>query len=279
MEPFYVGVSSPKAAAEVYAQNAVPVFALHSHAFSGLDEVTLAEIDTDRPFGVLMNRLYRETELDGLRNMLEELSGRMPERIYFSDPAMLSLCKGELRRRLVFRPETLLTNAQDIHFWMNSGIGSVSVSPLLTAEELYSIAESQPGAEFVIHGHLLMSVSARKLVSSWAAHYHVRVPEGEPLFLREETRSDYYPLKETEHGTMIFTDYVLESFDYIRGLKEHGAASFYIDGSFLKTEHISEALRLYRAVLEQRELPGETEEWRARHPECTEGYYGQETIL
>ena len=65
MEPFYVGVSSPELAAEVYAQNAVPVFALRSQAYSGLDEVTLAEIDTDRPYGVLMNRLYREAELDG----------------------------------------------------------------------------------------------------------------------------------------------------------------------------------------------------------------------
>ena len=279
MEPIYVGVSSPELAAEVYAQNAVPVFALRSQAYSGLDEVTLQEIDTARPYGVLMNRLYREAELDGLKNLLEELSCRMPERIYFADPAMLSLCSGELRRRLVYRPETLLTNAQDIHFWMNTGIGSVSVSPLLTAEELYSIAESQPGAEFVIHGRLLMSVSARKLVSSWADHYHIRVPEGEPLFLREETRNDYYPLKETEYGTMIFTDYVLESFDYIRSLKEHGAASFYIDGSFLKTDDLSEVLRLYRAVLEQRELPGEIAAWRAGHPECTEGYYGQETIL
>ena len=70
MEPFYVGVSSPEQAEAVYAQNAVPVFALQDQAFSGLDEVTLQAIDTARPYGVLMNRLYRETELDGLRNML-----------------------------------------------------------------------------------------------------------------------------------------------------------------------------------------------------------------
>ena len=279
MEPFYIGVSSPEQAEEVYAQNAVPVFALRGQAYSGLEEVSLSEIDITRPYGVLMNRLYRESELAGLKDFLKELSSHMPERIYFSDPAVLSLCSDAMRRRLVFRPETLLTNAQDIGFWMNTGIGSVTVSPLLTAEELYSIAESAPGAEFVVHGHLLMSVSARKLVSSWADHYQIRVPEEEPLFLREETRKDYYPLKETEHCTMIFTDYVLESFDYIRGLKEHGAASFYIDGSFLKTEDLSEALRLYRSVLEHRELPEEIAAWRESHPECTEGYYGQATIL
>ena len=279
MEPFYVGVSSPEQAEAVYAQNAVPVFALQDQAFSGLDEVTLQEIDTARPYGVLMNRLYREADLAGLKDLLKKLNEQMPERIYFSDPAVLSLCEGELRRHLVFRPETLLTNAQDIHFWMTAGIGSASVSPLLTAEELYAIAESEPHAEFVIHGHLLMSVSARKLLSSWAEQYHIRVPEKERLFLREETRNDFYPLKETAHGTMIFTDYVLESFDYIRGLKEHGASSFYIDGSFLKTEDLSDTLRLYRSVLEHREQPEEITAWRARHPECTEGYYGQETVL
>ena len=262
----------------MYAEQAVPVFALSDHAFSGLRETKLNEIDTSRPFGVLLNRLYRETELSQLQEILNELAAVKPERIWFADPAVLTLCDESMRSRLVYRPETLMTSCEDIRFWEETGIRGVTVSPLLTAEELYRIAESEPGAEFVIHGHLLMSVSARKLLSSWAKQYAVRLPD-EPLYLREETRNDRYPIRETAHGTMIFTDYVLESFDYIKPLAEHGASAFYLDGSFLTEEHLISALRLYRTVLHDEDAPGQTDAWRTAHPECTEGYYGQETIL
>lgn len=278
MEPFYVGVSTNEQADAVYAEQAVPVFALADHAFSGLQETKLDQLDTSRPFGVLINRLYRETELAQLQEILNRLAQLRPERIWFADPAVLSLCDASLRNRLVYRPETLMTSCEDIRFWEETGIRGVSVSPLLTAEELYRIAETEPGAEFVIHGHLLMSVSARKLLSSWAKQYDVSLPD-EPLYLREETRNDRYPIRETAHGTMIFTDYVLESFDYIKPLAEHGASAFYIDGSFLTKEHLISALRLYRAILHDEEAPKDADAWRLAHPECTEGYYGQETIL
>lgn len=278
MEPFYVGVSTAGQADAVYAEQEVPVFALADHAFSGLRETKLNEINTSRPFGVLLNRLYRETELAQLQEILNELAAVKPERIWFADPAVLTLCDESMRSRLVYRPETLMTSCEDIRFWEETGIRGVTVSPLLTAEELYRIAETEPGAEFVIHGHLLMSVSARKLLSSWAKQYAVRLPD-EPLYLREETRNDRYPIRETAHGTMIFTDYVLESFDYIKPLAEHGASAFYLDGSFLTEEHLISALRLYRSVLHDEDAPGQTDAWRTAHPECTEGYYGQETIL
>ncbi len=278
MEPFYVGVSTAGQADAVYAEQEVPVFALADHAFSGLRETKLNEINTSRPFGVLLNRLYRETELARLQEILNELAAVKPERIWFADPAVLTLCDESMRSRLVYRPETLMTSCEDIRFWEETGIRGVTVSPLLTAEELYRIAETEPGAEFVIHGHLLMSVSARKLLSSWAKQYAVRLPD-ETLYLREETRNDRYPIRETAHGTMIFTDYVLESFDYIKPLAEHGASAFYLDGSFLTEEHLISALRLYRSVLHDEDAPGQTDAWRTAHPECTEGYYGQETIL
>ena len=97
-----------------------------------------------------------------------------------------------------------------------------------------------------------------------------------------ELTDDSYYLCEEEiyyNDTMIFTDYVLESFDYIKPLAEHGASAFYIDGSFLTQEHLISALRLYRAILLDQTAPGEKEAWRTAHPECTEGYYGQKTIL
>ena len=278
MEQFYAGVSSFQAANIVYAAGALPVFAVENCAYSGLNEIAVQDIDPSLPHGVLMNRIFREGELPRISQTLEALRRHLPERIYFADPAVFSLCDDTLRSRLVYRPETLMTNQEDIRFWKNTGIQGVTVSPLLTAEELYAAAEAVPGTEFVIHGHLLMSVSARKLLTSWAARYDKELPEGRPLFLREETRSDRYPVKETAAGTMIFTDYVLESFDYIRSLASHGASAFYLDGSFLDLQDLTDALRLYRALLAGSGTEEQIKAYRSSHPECREGYYGQETV-
>ena len=278
MEQFYAGVSSFQAANIVYAAGALPVFAVENCAYSGLNEIAVQDIDPSLPHGVLMNRIFREGELPRISQTLEALRRHLPERIYFADPAVFSLCDDTLRSRLVYRPETLMTNQEDIRFWKNTGIQGVTVSPLLTAEELYAAAEAVPGTEFVIHGHLLMSVSARKLLTSWAAQYDKELPEGRPLFLREETRSDRYPVKETAAGTMIFTDYVLESFDYIRSLASHGASAFYLDGSFLDLQDLTDALCLYRALLTGSGTEEQIKAYRSSHPECREGYYGQETV-
>ncbi len=278
MEQFYAGVSSFQAANIVYAAGALPVFAVENCAYSGLNEIAVQDIDPSLPHGVLMNRIFREGELPRISQTLEALRRHLPERIYFADPAVFSLCDDTLRSRLVYRPETLMTNQEDIRFWKNTGIQGVTVSPLLTAEELYAAAEAVPGTEFVIHGHLLMSVSARKLLTSWAARYDKELPEGRPLFLREETRSDRYPVKETAAGTMIFTDYVLESFDYIRSLASHGASAFYLDGSFLDLQDLTDALCLYRALLTGSGTEEQIKAYRSSHPECREGYYGQETV-
>ena len=278
MEQFYAGVSSFQAANIVYAAGALPVFAVENCAYSGLNEIAVQDIDPSLPHGVLMNRIFREGELPRISQTLEALRRHLPERIYFADPAVFSLCDDTLRSRLVYRPETLMTNQEDIRFWKNTGIQGVTVSPLLTAEELYAAAEAVPGTEFVIHGHLLMSVSARKLLTSWAAQYDKELPEGRPLFLREETRSDRYPVKETAAGTMIFTDYVLESFDYIRSLASHGASAFYLDGSFLDLQDLTDALFLYRALLTGSGTEEQIKAYRSSHPECREGYYGQETV-
>lgn len=279
MEQFYAGVSDNQQAKEVYASGAVPVFALKNCSLSGLDEIEADAIDTALPYGVLMNRIFREGELPLIGDTLSILKQRLPECIYFADPAVFAACDDTLRSRLVYRPETLMTNREDLKFWRAAGIQRVTVSPLLTAEELYLEAEADAGAEFVIHGHLLMSVSARRLITSWAEQYGIDIPENMPLFLREETRSEHYPVKETGFGTMIFTDYVLESFDYIRALSAHGAESFYLDGSFLKTKDLTDALCLYRKLLSGECGTDSAEDYRASHPECREGYYGQETIL
>ncbi len=280
MEQIRIGVSSLKQAWEVSALHALPVFALPDWSFSGLTEISPEKWESNYPYGVLLNRILREEDLPALKQLLAELEEMdQLELIYYADHAVFALAGDNVRRRLVYRPETLLTSTEDSAFWMSCGIGGVSISPLLTIEELCHITEQVPEAEVQLHGHLIMSVSGRRLLSAWCKRYQTALPEGARISLQEATRSDRFPIVENRYGTIIFTDYVLDSFDYLPELLKHGASCFYIDGSFLEPDDLISAVKLYQKLLGGEDAAAELYAWRKMHPECGEGYYGQETIL
>ena len=279
MRVLRIGVSNTEQAEAVYALSAIPVFALSGWSFSGLDPVLAEQLPARKPYGVLVNRMMREEDLPQLERLLKEFETNLPECIYCADASVIELAGETVRKRIIYRPETLMTNAEDMRFWLDSPIGSVTVSPLLTLDELCAIGEAVPEAEFVIHGHLMMSVSARLLINAWQKRRKKTLSKDERIFLRETTRREWFPIRETAQGTMIFTDYVLDSFDAIGLLTAHGASQFYIDGSFLSTEELIEAAEIYRSLLEGNTETERIADYRRRHPECSEGYYGQETIL
>ncbi|MBQ9328363.1 MAG: U32 family peptidase [Solobacterium sp.] len=279
MRPFHVGISDLSFADEVRSLQAIPVLALKEFSWSGLGELPIETyLETKEPYGLLMNRLFHEGELAEVKRVLDLLLTHLPERLYFSDFSVAELCEEPLRQRLCYKPETVMTNAADATVLYEAGIPSVSVSPLLSIHELEAFCAGFPHAELTIHGHLLMSVSDRHLLSAWAARYGIALPEGE-LSLKETTRDEFFPVRETSSGFLIFTDYVQESFRWLRRLETAGAESFYIDSSFLLKEEVLEALRIYRSLLEGTEEAEAIATYRAAYPKVQEGYYEQETIL
>ena len=279
MRELRVTVSTAEQAIEIARQGALPVFSVQDMALSAAASVAPEELPESIPFGVMLNQPIPESRLEQFRETVDQVLGAGAVWIYFSDPAMLACCGEQERKRCIYRPETLLTSPQDASFWMDQGIGGVSVSPLLTRQETMHILSAVPHAEVTLHGHLLLSVSRRKLLSAWKTYYRIDL---EPvrhrhLAIRETTRQEDMPVYETENGTMIFSDYVLESFEECRDFAQADAGL--IESSFLEPETLYETVGLYQRILNGESCQEEIEDYRKRHPECSKGYYDQKTIL
>lgn len=231
------------------------------------------------PFGVMMNRPVSEYEWNEYKDTAVLAAQAGAQVIYFSDPSLLRFADTELRRKCIYCPEALVTNSRDASFWLNQGIGGVSVSPLLTREETETIIRKVPHAEITIHGHMLLSVSRRKLLSAWRDQYGIAFEpmENRQLVLRETTRQEDMPVYENEISTMIFSDYIFESFDVIRDFQE--AETAFVSGSFLKQDDLIEAVRIYVSLLGGNDETAAVKAYRSRNPECCGGYYEQKTIL
>lgn len=256
------------------------VFALRGFSQTALSAVSLEEIKGFSSFGLMINRSFYEEDLEQLEKLMRLLENLPVSSIYFCDPAVLFLA-GDLKDHLVYKPETLVVSPQDALWWKSQGIGSVSISPLITEEELLEIIRKCPGCEAAVHGHTMMSMSRRRLLSAYREYGNDAFdPESRQLSLREEKRSQHMPVYEDEHGTMIYTDYVQESFDIFAKLLSAGLERAFIDPVFLSEEESLEAVRIYRGMLEGKTMEDEIRSYRNRYGEhLSEGYYGQKTIL
>ena len=255
------------------------VLAVRGHSFTALKKTDLCDLPDDEHVGLLVNKLYFPAEMDSMHKLLDEIENRAFSSVYFADPAVAAYARNKaVVKKLIYRPDTLVTSSSDAGWWMNRGILSVTVSPLLTLEEIRKITGHQKHLELIIHGYTLVSASRRRLVQ---AYLERDADETDGLSIREESRDSHMPVYETGEGTLIYSDQVQQSFAYAREFAESGVDRLYIEGIFMGTEELLDTVRLYRAILENEHPETELEEYKSKykHRNLGEGYYGEKTVL
>jgi putative protease len=260
------------------------ILALKDGCFSSLHGFSAAEIRTISAANpvrtaVLMNRLFGEEEEQWAENILAEI---LPyaDAILFSDPGlMLTAQRLHAQDHMIYRPETLLTDTGDASWWMEQGLQSVQISPLLTEEEILEIARNVPQTSLQIHGRLLMSVSKRKLLQAYAdIHELPSFRDQKDLFLKEESRDGRMPIYENAYGTLIYTDYVQESFSCMNDFMEAGICRYEVDTNGLQEKEAADAIKIYRRQLNGQKEDGSFYMDQYQYLPLSSGYYRQKTV-
>ena len=87
------------------------------------------------------------------------------------------------------------------------------------------------------------------------------------------------PVLEEEQGTMVFTDYVQESFDEVVELCTNNINMFIVDGIFLNIEMVIDTLKGYKALLDNKEFNKEDYYLKYSELELSTGYMEKKTNL
>lgn len=156
--------------------------------------------------------------------------------IYFTDLAIIEIASEfGLSDKLIYDPNTLMTNSLDIAFYLNRGIDTV-LARELTLEEVDRILSKLPGqVDMQVFGHLLMSYSKRKFLSNYFKHINsnINVDGKKNITLKEESRSYELPIIEDKYGTRIYTDYILFMNEELIYLKDKIKRAIF-DDTFIK---------------------------------------------
>lgn len=229
-----------------------------------------------------MNRIIMEEEIAGLETYLKAIRPYV-DGIYFNDLSVLYHAKAlEMQGLCIFNPDTLLTNSQDIEFYLEQGIKGAVISKELTLEEIMAMLNySQKPLDLIIHGYLNMSYSKRRFIDSYFQHLNKPVSYDNQLDLRliESTRTYPMPIIEDQHGTAIYTDFILQSFNEIIALKAANLGRAIIDALFISDEELLASLHLYQAILA--EQPADSDSFIKHYSKSnySTGYHYQKTNL
>ena len=264
------------------------ILALENGCFSALETFAADAIiaasheahETGLTVTVLMNRLFSEEDIFSFTNQTEWLIDEGIDRIIVSDPGLLYAAKKKgLQDHLIFDPLTLITNAPEAQLYKDLGLSSVTISQLLTKEEIMHISSQVPGCSLCVFGHQLMSVSASPLLSAYEKRKNLpSLINNRHLFLREEKREDRMPAFENEYAAMIYSDYILDSFDEIEAFEDAGIQRMEFHGEFLSEEILLDAVHTANRILNKE--PEAKDDFRNKYSgkPLTDGYYGIKTI-
>jgi len=101
------------------------------------------------------------------------------------------------------------------------------------------------------HGHLNMFHSRRPLIENFFKYNkeaYDKYVNNRNIYLIEEIRNESYPVVQDNHGTHIFRDKIMESYQEINILNEI-LDVFIIDSVFKNTAYLIETLQNYHKIL------------------------------
>ncbi|MEG0735443.1 MAG: U32 family peptidase [Longicatena sp.] len=266
---------------------ATPFFSVRGAAYFDVEELGLIrKLSAEKSMNmyVLVNRFFMEDELKLLREHLAYLKELDVDGIYYGDEGVLYEAKKlHMEHKLIYNPDTLITNKEDVQYYLDEGISMVTISKEITLHEICEIARNVKGnCEVIIHGRLNMMHSKRHLLSNYLDFLGKSedIKDKHDLYIMEETRDEHMPIIEDDLGTHVFTGFTLSSFDEIKDLSEAGIQHVRIDGIFHDIDYVCEMIGYYKEILNGTRNGRKTyEEMREKYPEdhMTHGFYYTKT--
>ncbi len=192
----------------------------------------------DKKLFVSLNRIFHEYELEDVEKIIsnpvmEKISG-----IYFSDLGLIELGnKYNILTKMIYTPETLLTNKYELEALKDSGISSFAISNEITKEDIKDIISIQDiKVDMIGFGYISMFYSKRKLISLYNNSIN-NLSEFNNGYLIEETRNDQFPILEGTYGTHIYRSKVFSIHNelrYLEGISFVRLEAYKIDSELLR---------------------------------------------
>lgn len=196
-----------------------------------------------------LNSLYNDNELNKVLKLLKKLDLENINGLIISNIGLIyELSKINVKTKLIYNPETLLTNKYDFNLLKNDNIYGAFISKEISLNDILKITKNKKIKTFLYgHGYLSMFYSKRKLITNFYDKYKLKKESNSNIYEIIEQKRPLEKMKvlEDEFGFHIYRSNVLNSFKVIDKLRE-GLDYFIIDSIFTDDKYSFEILNLYK---------------------------------
>lgn len=148
--------------------------------------------------------------------------------------------------RVIFDPQTMITNHLDLNEYNDLGFDAVAMSLEIPLSDVNaSIEENKNNLFYQIFGHRLMFYSKRKLISLYEEKANIKASRSN-LYLKESTRSDYIPTIENLNGTMMYRHYLISLLDNYEIIKKFKYG--YLEPLYISDDIFIKVLEIYKQL-------------------------------
>lgn len=202
-----------------------------------------------------INAYLEDPQLNHFKEKLELHLSYQPKAVYFSDFAVYEyLNELQYKGDKVYAPETILTNHEDLAFYLEY-VDRCVIAKELTLDEMVDLSQHFPKKlEFFNFGHMMMSVSKRPLLSN----YMDEIGKTESLLnrldvsIQETQREGWMPILEEKNAFSTYRAEILYGFEYSSQFTDFYAQ--HCDDLFIEE---NDFITLIEAGLLHTEIPSE----------------------
>lgn len=226
---------------------------VESFCINKINKVRKYAHDNNKKVYVLVNKIFKDDDLEKLEVFLTKLKKANVDGIFFTDFAVFVLAeKLEIADKCIFYHETFLRNTYDILTYQESGIKKIICSKDMHLKDIKLLPkENKDSYGIICFGYIPLYESQRKILTHYISMN--KLPKSllysNTLSLKEHTRDDRYKVIEQEGVSSIFDSKVYSYLPYIKELSEN-INMFIVDSLFFETSYIKEVVELIKKALQ-----------------------------
>ncbi len=187
-----------------------------------------------------------DEDIPKLKKLLRQLEKLTISGIFFHDLGILNIVKEEkLNIKLILSQNYLVCNSFTCNYYKTFSVKGIHLPSEITIKEINEIKEDTSQDLYInLFGYQLMAFSKRKLLSDYYQHNKKLLLKKEHTLLFEDKK---YFIKENPKGTMFISDFILNSLDHLKELKN---INYGILNEFnLDHNNFLEAVKAYKLTL------------------------------
>lgn len=227
---------------------------------------------------VSLNKNFHHEELEGLKQLLNELKTLEIDGIFYYDVALVTLKKeGMIPFPLIWGQEHLTTNYDTCNFWQKQGVDMALLSGEITLDEILEIRKHTTMKLIVpIFGYLPMFVSKRHLVKNYLEKFQLSKKDT-TYFIKKEGNT--YPIIDHKYGTEVYSASILNGLTESTILKEENIDYGLITSFMIETDDMVTILKKFHEV-DKKTAPKLEEEINLLLEKPTDkGFFYKETVF